>query len=122
MRLIDADALVKELTQAKDECYKNDIEIARGIAQDIIEVEISPTIDAVPVIHAHWILTEYEFFYCSNCGKSYYTGCESTKEAEEKLAANETYHYCPYCGAIMDEESSSNLDKAFKHYEQLKLF
>lgn len=66
-----------------------------------------PTID--PIKHAHWAIIEYDFYSCSNCGFSYFNGCNSTKEAEEKLRSHyeqgyeNAYEYCPGCGAMMDE-------------------
>ena len=55
----------------------------------------APTVDASPVIHAHWIpkkemirSPEAKNYNCSACGK-------------ESFA----YPSCPYCRAIMDEES-----------------
>lgn len=50
----------------------------------------------------HWILTEPEYLDCSNCGKSYYTGCASTAQAKVKLRNKEVYNYCPYCGVEMN--------------------
>jgi len=60
--------------------------------------ELMPTVDAVPVVHAHW---EGEEYSCSNChenlnsimdGWSWFSG-----------GFNGT-PYCPYCGAKMDLE------------------
>jgi hypothetical protein len=48
----------------------------------------------------HWIINEYEYLTCSLCGKSYYTGCKSTKEAQTNQKKN-AYPYCPYCGKKM---------------------
>lgn len=56
------------------------------------------------VKHAHWVITEYEYLDCSHCGKAYYTGADSHREAKEWLEKGHAYSYCPYCGAKMDEE------------------
>ncbi len=48
----------------------------------------------------YWIINEYEYLTCSLCGKSYYTGCESTEEAQTNRKKN-AYSYCPYCGKKM---------------------
>lgn len=61
-------------------------------------------LDAVPAVHAHWYFTEYEYFDCSACGESYYTGAECSAEARERLKIGKFYNYCPHCGARMDEE------------------
>ena len=60
--------------------------------------------DVVEVRHGYWYIVEYEYLNCSECGESYYTGAESTKEARERLANGEYYPYCPYCSAPMDGE------------------
>lgn len=52
--------------------------------------------------HGHWIIDEYEYLDCSCCGESYYTGCDSTKEAKHRLKTGDVYKFCPYCGARMD--------------------
>ena len=48
--------------------------------------------DVKPVIHAHWVEEHRNYMVCSNCGK--YRGDWRT----------ESFVYCPYCGAKMDEE------------------
>lgn len=50
---------------------------------------------------AHWYIREYEYFTCSECGHDYYNGCDSTKEAKERLADGEYPNFCSYCGARM---------------------
>lgn len=53
----------------------------------------------------HWIIVEYDTLTCSCCGKFYYTGCDSTKEATANLEKGNVYRYCPHCGAKMNCES-----------------
>ena len=48
-----------------------------------------------------WYISEYEYLTCSECGDSYYTGCDSTAEAKERLAEGKCPNYCPNCGAKM---------------------
>ena len=84
MRPIDADALeVKwfDCHACGDDC---DIEYV-----DWRDIEKSPTIDAVPVVHGHWS-THQE---CSVCG-----------DFARYSAYGEPYYskYCPNCGAKMD--------------------
>ena len=88
MRLIDADALIKEA------CTEG----AYGYV-DAKQISDAPTIDAAPVRHGHWIYHPDDLFpndstqECSYC------------HAEESLTLyNE--NYCPNCGARMDEEAS----------------
>lgn len=90
MRLIDADALVDDITAASDNAGMGAV-IARTL---IRYVKRAPTIDAVPVVHGRWIWNETgkpdweQFYTCSNCGDREYW--ES--------------HFCPNCGAKMDLE------------------
>ena len=79
MRLIDAD-------------YASD---AVGFDEFTETLDMMPTVDAKPVVHAHWIDNGRDkSFTCSNCK----SGCLLNYEAD--------YHksdYCPHCGAKMDE-------------------
>ena len=45
--------------------------------------------------NGHWFFTEYEYFSCSICGKSYYNGCDSSRDV---------YLFCPFCGSVMVTE------------------
>ena len=62
---------------------------------------LSPA-DVAPVVHAHWYILEYESLTCSRCSGFYYTGCDSTTEAKERLKEGIYPKYCPNCGAKMD--------------------
>ena len=68
-------------------------------------IKSMPAADAEPVVHAHWLISEHEFFDCSACGESYYTGAESAAQAESYLCSGNYYKRCPYCGAVMDGKS-----------------
>lgn len=54
-------------------------------------IKSAPTLDIVPVIHAHWIKSDCDScdFWCSECG---FEDCEDMS----------LYLYCPHCGAKMD--------------------
>ena len=54
----------------------------------------APTIEAKPVVHAHWEEIANGFMVCSHC--------------EESVEENRKYSYCPICGAQMDEVVSDN--------------
>lgn len=85
MRLIDADELLKDKV--------SNAYVSR------FEIELAPSIDAEPVVHAHWkmkiVKTGY-WYECSNCG-SHWSINGKTHECEQTL-------YCSHCGAKMDEE------------------
>lgn len=49
----------------------------------------------------HWFILEYEYFTCSECGYYHPNGCDSTKEAKEKLSEGIYPKYCSECGAKM---------------------
>lgn len=78
MRLIDADALKDAIRT----------DIMGGLNYERF-IDDAPIIDAVPVLHGHWVFNERDhMFYCSNCKN----GCRY-----------DHYPYCHWCGAIMDE-------------------
>ena len=92
MRLIDADALMKLLTQkaylVADYWNSRDKGMFLwGIEQAVNE---QPTVDAEPIRHGRWILNKYNGvcnYHCSECLEL----CDSG------------YDYCPNCGAKMDK-------------------
>ena len=87
MRYIDADALLKKLSD--DLPYKGSVK--RVIMQ-------APTADVAEVKHGEWFLLDdclNEGVYCSVCRKKVY----KTEYANQKLKSK----YCPNCGAKMDK-------------------
>lgn len=93
MRLIDAEALKDDAREKIGYLY--------GVTKFIKMINEMPTIEAKPVVHAHFI-EHMEFDYeggysgssysCSNCNEvNYYDDIKDFK-------------YCPVCGAQMDEE------------------
>lgn len=104
MRLIDADAAIKKLQKYVTE-MESDIYYGSnlGIPKDCIceAIEEVPTIEAEPVVHAHWIMEkDYEDgkadYKCSNCefDDTFF------KDIPERF-----YKRCPHCGAKMDKEA-----------------
>ena len=99
-RLIDADALryaiEKRIGNITDEDF------AEGMAEAITEIDLQPTIDAVPVKRGEWVEYPYCLCYegalteddiaCSSCGAVFNVIDNCT----------ETFKYCPHCGARMD--------------------
>ena len=75
----------------------------RGLKTALRYIEKLMTADVAPVIHAHWIGTEYDgyadghpvydTYECSNCRN------EIDTDGYEPM-----FDYCPKCGAKMDEE------------------
>ena len=57
-------------------------------------IDAIPAADVAPVVHAHWVneTDRINHWHCSNC--EYVIGLKWSE-----------YHYCPRCGARMDEEA-----------------
>ena len=98
-RLIDADALTKDVvTLAKIGKFvsydKGNFNIGYNTALLHVKnlIESVHTIDAEPVKHGEWFVSEYEYLNCSVCGEAMYTACNSTKEA--MVLKN---HWKPFC-------------------------
>ena len=92
MRLIDAEALENEIVKTMRYVPKD------AVLDVACMVNRAPTIEAKPVVHAHWrewwppqefILTgEEKLYICSNC--------------DAKYSDVENQRFCPWCGAQMD--------------------
>ena len=91
MRPIDADEVIKPST------------IYTMRKKDLVEaIKNAPTLDVVPVVHAHWIpihnqrcvnghIVFGDSFECSNCGQG-----------------NSGGRFCEECGSEMDEEAGAD--------------
>lgn len=89
-RLIDADKIFDgKLLRISAEAYD-------AVHAIIEKINNAPTVDAVPVRHGHWenYLTEGLRWKCSECGSRF----------------SAPYHYCPNCGAKMDEVEDAETD------------
>ena len=94
-RYKDTDEILKRLP--------NDLPYKASVKRVLMQ---APDADVVEVRHGYWYFIEYEYFCCSECGESYYNGCEYTAQAKECLRNGNHYNYCPHCGAKMDGERS----------------
>ena len=94
MRPIDADEAYKVLTGY----YHQRTEIQHKALKEAIER--TPTIEAEPIRHGHWMsyefATDYRWRKCSVCG--------TADEYINILGLEAIRRYCPFCGAKMDEE------------------
>ena len=99
MRLIDADKMRDDWLENGENEYVYDTNAV------LESIDAQPTVDAAPVVHGKWLIDEYEYYDCSVCGQSYFNGCDSHQEAEDRLKNHpyDVYSYCPYCGAKMDK-------------------
>lgn len=90
-RYIDADALKKHYAWWEDDRQK--------LFDSIVDQQ--PTVDAVPVRHGYWQITDAypHNVHCSVCHKRFAQTHWGVWE-DGSLPRN----YCPNCGARMDEE------------------
>ena len=108
---IEREALLDALLDIECRGHTEDtVAIAHWLLHDYLwnKLKDFPAADVVEVRHGHWYFVEYEYFSCSECGESYYNGCDSTYEAKEKLRNGEYHNYCPNCGAKMDGKGEGN--------------
>lgn len=49
----------------------------------------------------HWVIIEYDYFTCSECGEYYPSDCDYTQQAKERVANGDVPNFCPNCGAKM---------------------
>ena len=103
-RLIDADALLLaldkrktyELADGRNRAY------GKGVRDAMKDVDKQPTVDAVPVVHGHWI-DMGDFEQCSECKG---TRLKEFNSFYGKVTWIRTA-YCSHCGARMDEVMES---------------
>ena len=101
MRLIDADALKRDICKYCNDVY-SDEPCEPSDCEHMRIIDSQPTIDAVEVVHGRWIPLEYDgyadgnpvwdLWECSECREEH-SGDEDTLTP-----------YCPNCGAKMDGE------------------
>lgn len=93
MRLKDVEPIIREL--------QNEEQYGADYYYPIELLKTAPTIEAKPVVHAHWEIEKYqapfddELQYKMTCSKCGYDYC-----------SHEVYclEYCARCGAQMDEK------------------
>lgn len=107
-RLIDANALTDKCRQiCADDWNKRAAPCCWSDAYEgfIEDIEEAPTVDAVEVVHGRWIISGEEYrnqdVTCSACGDKRETYGWPRKQLEKDCQRK---HYCPNCGAKMDEE------------------
>ena len=102
-RLIDANARIKWM---EDNTANSEWMVNQYNADWICSMlETAPTVDAVEVVHGHWVsLTECANagVYCSVCNKKVYKEDYAWCNRKNKLRSN----YCPNCGAKMDGDGN----------------
>lgn len=99
MRLIGADATIPMIKYATTDNEIGIFPIKIGY-DDIVKVlNAQPTVDAEPVRHGKWKQWDEDdygdTYECTSCGEAFVM--------LEGSPIENGYHYCPYCGAKMDE-------------------
>ena len=104
MRLVDADDLLIDLNNFVS--YETAYEY-----EEVKECVLSaPTIEAEPIIHAHWVTRSDNcgmFYCCSNCGEDlprYYTERPTWDNPFPNMESIDKTPRCPHCGAKMNKE------------------
>ena len=93
MRLIDADKAQKQL----------DMAIANNNNPLLLATEIKEFLEVQPTVeerkHGHWkfVANMLPYHLCSVCGRR----ALFDENSHDTVMSN----YCPYCGAVMDEEA-----------------
>lgn len=85
MRLIDADLFnIVTVAGVSDE-------FVAGMQYVLEKLDAAPTIDAMPMVRAEWVVKGQEVF-CSKCGK---------ESGHNAFGASSFSDFCPNCGATM---------------------
>ena len=108
-RLIDAEALAEKIKE-KINVLERDLLLDKGswlsnirlvwFKKLLIMVEALPTIEAKPVVHAHWEKVREGLHICSYCK------VKAPIESDEYDYMESLSAYCPLCGSQMDEKES----------------
>jgi hypothetical protein len=86
-RLIDANAFKSLLCKccnilhSEESCEPSDCNV-------LAVIDEQPTVDAVVVVHGHWLYYSTTMQECSNC---------------QRHTARHKFKYCPHCGAVMED-------------------
>lgn len=104
VRLIDANALVKEIESVHCKgCNNYNGAMCRACEwMDAMDyIEDAPTIDAQPVKHGRFVFEKGDYrntvdgYRCTSCGETYHT----------KVPYFSEYKFCPNCGAKMEGDA-----------------
>lgn len=109
MRLIDAEAFAK-LFEPGGKLYSELLE-AEDMREILNSEELTPAVEAAPVVHAHWEMVEEKRL--NREGELERTGslipmCTNCRHADWRFDIH--FMRCPVCGAIMNEERKNETD------------
>lgn len=101
MRLIDADVIIKALDEALDDAREDGADIMEVLKMELFKnffkqiISYTPTIEAEPIKHGHWILDKRGNYACEFCGNTPYH------------SNMYNMNYCPNCGAKLTIERNN---------------
>lgn len=102
MELIDRDKLKEAIKMAITVPVDCSYDLGyNDMALNAVKIADSmPTVDANPIIYAHWIMLDKQVGQCSNCGY-----CQKSNGIDKTGHGNihkAVYKWCAVCGAKMD--------------------
>lgn len=117
MRLIDADKIREVYAPIAPIMVGDDVHYEPIVY--MWEIDNSPTVEAEPVVHAHWFTLDPN----KRTGKAYKFACSSCERVvikSRQVSISELgYRFCPHCGAKMDEgEHIGNSDQLAPQKEE----
>jgi hypothetical protein len=74
-------------------------------------IEDAPGVDAAPVVHAQWkhsASNDRAYDYCSACRCGTMRRTYGYNPDGREYVTEQSYSYCPRCGARMDEKETDN--------------
>ena len=104
MRLIDADELLETVGSYDPKKYTWEY----GMVVTVEDIKNAPTVDTEPIRHGSWVGIDdfpHEDWECTNCGYIIY-GDDDIRDL----------HYCPNCGARMDEDDTAPSEEAYDDF------
>ena len=111
--LISRSALMEQLLRKRPEPAS--MRYADGFNDAILRVRSmvhsAPAVDAVPVVHARWkhsASNDRAYDYCSACGCGTMRRTYGYNPDGRECVTEQSYSYCPRCGARMDEKETDN--------------
>ena len=82
-----------------------DCTVAKTLETVIEQIGELPTADVIPAVHAHFVPTEYDGYADGNPVWDTWE-CSACHEEFRNEGEEPDFCYCPYCGAIMDEQEN----------------
>ena len=97
-KLIDKETTLKSVSDIKAEWGNDNLSLINQ-AEVLDLIDDQPAVDAVPVVHAHWIFDDDAYLRCNNCWQ------KAPGMIHEEALETTATEYCPFCGAKKEEVS-----------------